>query len=112
MSALQQSGLDKGEAFAKGRKYLLTFKPGAKAHAIEVAMHYSYGHYYAAQALVRAGSKERQEWYTAIRDELLRPNGTHNEDGSWKGVLSPHYDTAMALLILQAPNSHLQSMNR
>jgi hypothetical protein len=109
LSTLQQASADKGDkgaAVEKGLKYLRSFKAGVKKAEGPERMHFFYGHYYAAQAMRRVGGKDWQDWYAAIRDELLRqaPEGFRQQNGSWSaGTICPHYDTAMALLILQTP---------
>ena len=57
-----------------------------------------------------AGGNYWQQWYPAIRDELLR---SRQQDGSWfNGQICPHYCTAMALIILQIPNNYLPILQR
>jgi len=52
------------------------------------------------QAMWHAGGKYWNQWYPAIRDELI---GKQGNDGSWTGNGSPEYGTAMACIILQMP---------
>ena len=66
--------------------------------------HYFYGHYYAAQAMRLRGGDDWKEWYTAIRDELVR---RQNPLGYWPDSIGNDYGTAMALIILQMPRSRL-----
>jgi hypothetical protein len=108
VSALGAVGAGKGEAFDKGLMYVRNAKPG-----VADLLHFYYGHYYAAQALARAGGKDWQAWYPAVRDELLRPGGDRQNDGGWNDRrLCPHYTTAAALLILQTPESRLAGARR
>jgi hypothetical protein len=103
VSSLNRAGMVKGDELEKGLNYLRLKRPTGKPAIVE-QMHYYYGHYYATQALRRAGGKEWPDWYAAVRDELLRPQGDRQADGSWNdGRICPHYCTAMALLILQSP---------
>src|SRR3989442_10206478 len=100
-----------------GLDYLMQRKPGGGRFVDhEMEAHYYYGHYYAAQAMWTAGGRYWQEWYPAIRDELLRNQGgiaVRRNDGSWHdGNLCPHYCTAMALIILQIPNNYLPILQR
>ena len=79
----------------------------------DVQMHYFYGHYYAAQAMWIAGGNYWQQWYPAIRDELLNTNWRNRNEGSWyNNQICPHYCTAMALIILQIPNNYLPILQR
>ncbi len=113
--ALYSAGVYEGQEIDKGLQYLNRFKPGAGGGGgifgnPEVQMHYYYGHYYAAQAMWIAGGNYWQQWYPAIRDELLR---ARQPDGSWyNNQICPHYCTAMALIILQIPNNYLPILQR
>jgi hypothetical protein len=81
--------LEKGTAFVRG------FKPPGGPD-----VHFYYGHYYAARAMRAAGGKAWEVWYRAIRDELLG----RQKDGHWTDpTISPHFATAVALVILQSP---------
>jgi prenyltransferase beta subunit len=71
--------------------------------------HYFYGHYYAAQAMWLRGGDEWNEWYPAIRNELIR----HQlPAGYWNDTICNEYGTAMALIILQIPNNYLPIFQR
>ncbi len=110
VSAIQCAGLPKEDELAKSVGYLRAKKPGAARIEPEIQIHYYYGYYYATQALARAGGKDWKDWYGAMRDELLR---ARKQDGSWDNLqICPHYCTAMALLILQSPDSRLPSVKR
>lgn len=114
--ALYSAGKYDGPAVESGLKYLMSFKPGQARGGIfrpvDVQMHYYYGHYYAAQAMWIAGGTYWQQWYPAIRDELLA-NHRNVAEGSWyNGQICPHYCTAMALIILQIPNNYLPILQR
>jgi hypothetical protein len=74
-------------------------------------MHYFYGHYYAAQAMWTAGGKYWEDWYPAIRDDLLNQPRLRN-DGSWFDQICSHYGTAMACIILQIPNNYLPILQK
>jgi hypothetical protein len=74
--------------------------------------HYYYGQYYAAQAMWTAGPKFWDEWFPAIRDELLRLQRGRG-DGSWADPnVCNHYATAMACIILQIPNNYLPILQK
>lgn len=116
--ALHSAGVYQGEEVTKGLDFLLNYcKPGPQARGFlqdrEMAIHYYYGHYYAAQAMWTAGGRFWREWFPAIRDELLRPGGDRQPDGSWfDRRICPHYSTAMACIILQIPNNYLPILQR
>jgi Prenyltransferase and squalene oxidase repeat len=112
--ALFCAGVYSGPEVERGLRYLMKFKPGAFAGrgGFGADTHYYYGQYYAAQAMWTAGPKYWNEWFPAIRDELLRLNKGRG-DGSWAdpGVCS-HYATAMACIILQIPNNYLPILQK
>ena len=57
-----------------------------------------------------AGGARWENWYPAIRDELL---ARQLPDGSWPDALvNIEYGTAMACLILQMPNNYLPIFQR
>ncbi len=71
--------------------------------------HYFYGHYYAAQAMWLRGGSAWNEWYPAIRDELIL---RQSASGYWLDSICNEYGTAMALIILQIPNNYLPIFQR
>jgi hypothetical protein len=71
--------------------------------------HYFYGHYYAAQAMWLRGGDDWNEWYPAIRNELIR---LQLPSGYWNDSICNEYGTAMALIILQIPNNYLPIFQR
>jgi Prenyltransferase and squalene oxidase repeat len=71
--------------------------------------HYFYGHYYAAQALWIRGGEDWNQWYPAIRDELV---ARQTPQGYWVDTIGNDYGTAMALIILQMPNNSLPIFQR
>ena len=73
--------------------------------------HYFYGHYYAVLAMWHAGGRYWEQWYPAIRDDLLRRQS--RRDGYWSGAsINSEYATAMACLVLQMPNNYLPIFQR
>jgi len=113
VAALNSAGIYKGKEIDDGLRFLQQNRPGQGFLRPEILikpdMHYFYGHYYAVQAMYIAGGKYWQEWYPAIRDELLASQRT---DGSWQDQICTHYATAMALLILQVPNNYLPILQK
>jgi hypothetical protein len=117
--ALYCAGVYEGPEIEKGLNYLLQFKPGAIGgyqprfpRGGMNEMHYFYGQYYAAQAMWTAGGRYWQEWFPAIRDELLaRARGSNS--GAWSDpTVCADYGTAMACIILQLPNNYLPIMQK
>ncbi len=119
VAALNSAGIYKGREIDKGLQYLMGFKPGPNLNQnrwmgrsfLEYQMHYFYGHYYAAQAMWTAGGKMWQEWFPAVREDLLT-NNERRRDGFWYDRVCSHYGTAMALIILQIPNNYLPILQK
>jgi hypothetical protein len=106
--ALQSAGIYKGPEIDKGIAYLLKFtpQPGVSRHEA----YYFYGHYYAVQAMWHVGGEPWNQWYPAIRDELV---ARQHEDGFWPTTsINREYATAMALIVLQIPNDYLPIFQR
>jgi hypothetical protein len=104
--ALYSAGIYDGEDLQRGLDYLMRNKPPGQFRR---DMHYFYGHYYAAQAMWTAGGKYWQEWFPAIRDELV---GRQAPSGYWQDMICAHYGTAMACIILQIPNNYLPILQK
>jgi hypothetical protein len=92
-----------------GISYLKQFVPQAQFLNQRYNHHYFYGHYYAIQAMWIRGGEDWNQWYPAIRDELL---AKHSSTGSWSDQVGAEYGTAMALIILQVPNNYLPIFQR
>jgi hypothetical protein len=105
--ALNAAGIYDGEEVKLGLDFLHRNKPAGLFGRPD--MHYFYGHYYAVQAMWTAGGHYWQDWYPAIRDELL---SRQNFDGSWVDQICSHYSTAMACIILQVPNNYLPILQK
>ncbi len=120
--ALYCAGVYEGPEIEAGLNYLLQFKPSGNGGATLQPrfgrgggmneMHYFYGQYYAAQAMWTAGGRYWNEWFPAIRDELLgRARATNT--GAWSDpAVCTDYGTAMACIILQIPNNYLPIMQK
>src|SRR5262245_7218629 len=89
LSALYSAGIYSGEEIDKRLRFLATCRPTGLAHPPMPDMQYFYGHYYAAQAMWTAGGQWWQDWFPAIRDELLARQNAF--DGSWQDAVDPHY---------------------
>lgn len=104
ITSLYSAGIYDGPIIEKGLKYLNRFKPGGRGRGVGVN-YYFYGHYYAVQAMWHAGGDYWNNWYPAIRDELIK---SQRGDGSWtQGVGGKEYSTAMASIILQIPLNYI-----
>jgi len=114
--ALYCAGIYEGREIDSGLNYLMQFKPGGRGNGGGIGrgsheMHYYYGQYYAAQAMWTAGGKHWQEWFPAIREELLQR--ARQSPGVWQDpTVCNDYGTAMALIILQIPNNYLPIMQK
>ncbi|MCA9269946.1 MAG: terpene cyclase/mutase family protein, partial [Planctomycetales bacterium] len=68
--ALYSAGIYEGSEIEKGLDYLMQHRPKVGSRA-DADTHYFYGHYYAVQAMWHAGGQNWNDWYPAIRDQLL-----------------------------------------
>jgi hypothetical protein len=111
LAALFSAGIYKGPEVESGLKFLSGMRPGGNGGrmANRPDMQYFYGHYYAAQAMWTAGGKWWQDWFPAVRDELLSRQAA---DGSWEDAIDVDYATAMACIVLQIPNNYLPILQK
>lgn len=101
VTSLYSAGIYDSEQVKKALQHLLQHKPTGSGSA----SHYFYAHYYAVQAMWHAGGEYWNQWYPAIRDELLT---RQNTDGSWTSQMAgSEFGTAMAGIILQMPLNFL-----
>ena len=108
LTALHNCGIHDGPVIEKGRAYLRQFRPDQLG--IRERGYYFYAHYYAVQAAWFAGDEIWQEWYPAIRDDLLTQQLSN---GSWtEQSIGAEYATAMSLLVLQITNNYLPIFQR
>ena len=112
--ALYSAGVYEGPEISKGIDYLMKFKPhqsdGSPAPLpTEAGGFYFYGHYYAVQAMWQRGGQPWNQWYPAIRDELV---SKQQSNGAWTSPISHEYATAMACIILQVPNNYVPIFQR
>ena len=106
--ALSSAGVYDGPEVERGLAFLSRFAATAD-NSNRTPDHFLYGPYYAVQAAFQAGGKTWSSWYPLIRDHLV---GTQQPGGAWRDRTCDHYGTAMALLILQAPNNYLPIFQR
>ncbi len=76
---------------------------------------YWYGHYYAAHAMHQIGGDDWKQWYEQDRKTLLPVQDVR--DGSWSvaqwgSEAGPVYNTAIAVIILSAPQDYLPIFQR
>jgi hypothetical protein len=105
--ALQSAGEYDTKEVRDGIAYLRQFMREIKLGSRY--SHYFYGHYYAIQAMWIRGGDDWNDWYPAIRDELVHRQAA---DGHWNDGICNEYGTAMALIILQVPNNLLPIFQR
>ncbi len=106
--ALYSAGIYEGRELERGLQYIQRSTPEGDLRQYEP--HYYYGHYYAVQAMWHAGGQYWNNWYPAIRDELI---ARQLPDGSWPdSLVNNEYGTAMGCLILQMPNNYLPIFQR
>ena len=105
--ALQSAGVYDDKEVAEGISYLKQFMREIKLGSRY--SHYFYGHYYAAQAMWIRGGADWNEWFPAIRNELVH---RQSAAGYWNDSICNEYGTAMALIILQMPNNFLPIFQR
>src|SRR5271165_4673464 len=98
---VKQSEIREGISYL--RQYMREIKLGSRYS------HYYYGHYYAAQAMWIRGGEDWNEWFPAIRTELIH---RQSPAGYWTDSICNEYGTAMALIILQIPNNYLPIFQR
>ena len=100
--ALYSAGIYEGEEIDKGLTYLRRHLPQKTSAR---GAHFFYGQYYGVQAMWHAGGEYWNEWYPAIRNELVKSQAG---DGSWpSSEAGPEYGAAMASIILQIPLNYL-----
>ena len=102
VAALYYAGIFEGNDLIRGLDYVKQFTPGHGPSAQNEG-HYYYGFYYATQAMFLAGGKYWEDFYPAIRDELIR----NQKDSHWEGDFNDEYATSMALIVLQMPNRYM-----
>ena len=101
VTSLYSAGIYEGERVEKALKYLQRYKPSGVARG----GHYFYSQYYAVQAMWHAGGNYWNEWYPAIREQLIE---SQSADGSWaSSEAGPEYGAAMGSIILQMPLNYL-----
>ncbi len=106
--ALYSASVYDSKEVDRGVEYLRRHIPGRSSH-MNLNNFYFYGHYYAAQAMWIRGGADWNEWYPAIRDELLRRRSSR---GVWNDGACDEYGVAMATIILQIPYNHLPIFQR
>jgi hypothetical protein len=103
VATLFYAGIYEDDAIDRGVEYLMrTAMPGTSQAS---QAHYYYGHYYAVQAMYLAGGESWEQWWPAVRREIMHRQASN---GGW---LDHHaggaYATAMSLIVLQMPKRYL-----
>ncbi len=108
--ALYSAGVYEGREIERGLAYLAAHVRNGSVFRYHYGNNYFYGHYYGVQAMWQARGRYWRKWYPLIRDELIR---RQNSKGYWQdATICDEYATAMALIILQMPNSYLPIFDR
>jgi len=115
--SLYSAGIYEGKEIDRSLKYLMQFRANMPALRREVPeMHWYYGQYYASQAMWTAAIRNPSywnEWFPALRDELLLRTRNTRFEGAWSDPNTcSHYATAMACIILQIPNNYLPILQK
>jgi len=105
VATLYYAGIYSGDEIERGLAYVEQFRPDNNTRNAGMVSHYFYGQYYAVQTMLLAGGEHWNQWFPAIRDELIARQS--QESGAWSGEVSEEYCTSMALIILQMPNRYL-----
>jgi len=71
--------------------------------------YFFYGNYYAAQAMFITGGRDWDQYYSRLRDDLLR---LQRDDGRVDSNVGPALSTAMTALLLGVPNNYLPIFQR
>lgn len=106
--ALYSAGIYEGAEIKNGLGYLMRHLPNQRYFR---GSHYYYGQYYGVQAMWQAGAEYWEEWYTAIREELV---SGQMASGSWRPDSSNcvEYSTAMSCIVLQIPRNNIPIFQR
>ncbi|MDZ4688245.1 MAG: prenyltransferase/squalene oxidase repeat-containing protein [Planctomycetaceae bacterium] len=100
--ALNSAGIYDGKEVDAGLQYIMKSKPNGM---LEGAHSSFYAHYYAAQAMWHAGGDQWTQWYTALRDTLLR---TQRPGGGWSDPgVGDEFGAAVGCIVLQLPYNYV-----
>ena len=103
------AGIYEGERIDSALKWIFDRRPGHVDAKVVSPMNYYYAHYYAVQAMWHAQIQAPHywnEWYPAIRDELIDDRMTG--PGTWQDPrIGGEFATAMACIILQMPMNYV-----
>ncbi|MEZ6013949.1 MAG: prenyltransferase/squalene oxidase repeat-containing protein [Planctomycetota bacterium] len=112
VTALHGLGIYSHDLIVKGIDFLNAEMPAFNANHGE-RQHYFfwYGHYYGVQAMYSRGGHDWVNYFTRLREFLLRKQ---DPDGSWENPVGPGeaFGTAMAVLILEIPFNFLPIFHR
>jgi len=109
VASLYYTGVYSGKELDDGIRYMLRQKSAFTTAGGGGFGHFFYGNYYSAQAFFLAGGQHWKDWFTALRDCLVK---MQNKDGNWVDGVGPEFATAMALIILQVPNRYLPILEK
>ncbi|MBI3099057.1 MAG: terpene cyclase/mutase family protein [Planctomycetes bacterium] len=106
ITCLYSAGEYDSREIRNGLRYLRNSMPDSRENAY---YHYYYGHYYACQAFYQAGGAMWSQYYSQVREEIL---SSQIPDGHFEDDVGPTYATAMAAILLQAPDEYLPIFQR
>jgi len=112
VAALQGLGVYSHDLILKGIDFLNAELPDFnRAHGETEHYFFWYGHYYGVQAMYSRGGQDWVNYFTRLREFLLRKQ---DPDGSWDNPIGPGeaFGTAMAVLILEIPFNFLPIFQR
>jgi hypothetical protein len=100
--ALNSAGIYDGKEVESGLKYIAKHRPNG---TLEGGFSTFYGQYYAAQAMWHAGGDLWTQWYTGLRDTLIR---TQRPAGGWSDPsVGDEFGAAVGCIVLQLPYNYV-----
>lgn len=100
--ALNSAGIYDGKEVDSGLKYIEKHRPNGNFSG---GFSQFYAEYYAAQAMWHAGGEQWTQWYTALRDTLLR---TQRPGGGWSDPsVGDEFGAAVGCIVLQLPYNYV-----
>jgi hypothetical protein len=74
--------------------------------------YFFYGNYYAAQAMFITGGRDWEQYYTRLREDLVRLQREDGDDGHVGSNVGDAFSTAVTALLLGVPNNYLPIFQR
>ncbi len=103
--SLYSAGVYDGPEIEKAIKWLKEHPLASNTSTSVAGRNYYYAMYYASQAMWQIGGDTWRDWYTAMRDKLVREQAAA---GSWTDPsIGAEFGTAIGLIVLNTPNNYL-----